>query len=337
MEGVTTATTRELIASYGGLGLVCTEFVRVAGEHVSSRFLKRQVRKAPGVALSVQIMGNDARLMAEAASVVSASGADVVDVNLGCPSKTAARKGVGAALLKDRVQLRALLTTMRAAVPGLFSAKLRAGFERSEDALENARAVEAAGADFLAVHPRRRVDFYRGVADWRIIALLRRELSIPVIGNGDVWYAADALRMLEETGCAGVMIGRPALRNPWIFRQIAELHAGQRVFAPSGADVVAHLRRLQASMAVALHGEPAHLVGALKEHLVWLCRAAPNGADLARRLLRLGTLELLLEGVEEAFGALPPDALDLDAFGHHRLEPRAEATPIHDESTCDLS
>ena len=94
--------------------------------------------------------------------------------------------------------------------------------------------------------------------------------------------------------------------------------------------MVAHLRRLQASITVALHGEPAHLVGALKEHLVWLCRAAPNGADLARRLLRLGTLELLLEGVEEAFGALPPDALDLDAFGHHRLEPRAEATLLND-------
>jgi tRNA-dihydrouridine synthase B len=327
MEGVTTASTRQLLASYGGLGLVCTEFVRVAGEQVSRRFLQRQVQKPPGVALSVQIMGNDARLMAEAASVVSAGGADVVDVNLGCPSKTATRKGVGAALLRDRGQLRALLTTMRAAVPRLFSAKLRAGFERSEDALENARVVEAAGADFLAVHPRRRVDFYRGVADWRIIALLRRELSIPVIGNGDVWYAADALRMLEETGCAGVMIGRPALRNPWIFRQISELSAGRSAFAPSGADIVAHLGRLHASMAVGWRGEPAQLVGPLKEHLGYLCRAAPNGDELARRLLRLDTLELLLEAVEDAFGALPPDALALDAFGHRRREPRAEATP----------
>lgn len=329
MEGVTTASTRTLLASYGGLGLVCTEFVRVAGEQVSRRFLTRQVQKPPGVALSVQIMGNDARLMAEAASIVSAGGADVVDVNLGCPSKTATRKGVGAALLRDRDQLRALLTTMRAAVPRLFSAKLRAGFERSEDALANARAVEAAGADFLAVHPRRRVDFYRGVADWRIIALLRRELSIPVIGNGDVWYAADALRMLEETGCAGVMIGRPALRNPWIFRQISDLRAGRSAFAPSGADIVAHVGRLHASMAVGWHGDPAQLVGPLKEHLGYLCRAASNGAELARRLLRLDTLGLLLEAVEEAFGALPPDALDLDAFGHGRREPRAGATLLN--------
>ncbi len=115
----------------------------------------------------------------------------------------------------------------------MFSAKLRAGFEQSGDALDNARWSRRSGADFIAVHPRRRVDYFEGIADWRIIGLLRKELSIPVIGNGDVWYAADALRMLEETGCDGVMIGRPALRNPWIFRQIAELMAGRTPFAPT--------------------------------------------------------------------------------------------------------
>src|SRR5690242_8265528 len=190
MEGVTTAGIRALLASYGPVGLVCTEFVRVAGESVSKRHLARQVQKVPGVALSVQIMGNDAELMAEAASVMAVAGADVVDVNLGCPSKTAARKGVGAALLKDRAALGRLLGAMRAAVPGPFSAKLRAGFEQSDDALDNARVVEESGADFLAVHPRRRIDYFSGTADWRIIALLHRRLSIPVIGNGDVWYAS---------------------------------------------------------------------------------------------------------------------------------------------------
>jgi nifR3 family TIM-barrel protein len=216
MEGITKASIRALLARYGPIGLVCTEFVRVAGESVSRRHLAEQVEKAPGVALSVQIMGNDPTLMAEAAGVMALAGADVVDVNLGCPSKTAARKGVGAALLKDGVALGRLLGAMRGAVPGLFSAKLRAGFEQSDAALDRARVVEQSGADFLAVHPRRRVDYFEGIADWRIIRLLRKQLSIPVIGNGDVWYAADALRMLEETGCDGVMIGRPALRNPWI-------------------------------------------------------------------------------------------------------------------------
>lgn len=320
MEGVTTSSIRALIASYGPIGLVCTEFVRVAGESVSRRHLTQQVQKAPGVALSVQIMGNDAALMAEAAGVMAEGGADVVDVNLGCPSKMAARKGVGAALLKDRVALARLLARMRAAVPGLFSAKLRAGFENSDDALHNARVVEDAGADFVAVHPRRRVDYFEGTADWRIIRLLRRELSIPVIGNGDVWYAEDARRMLEETRCDGVMIGRPALRNPWIFRQIADLAAGRAPFTPSGADVVAHLERLHAAMASGFDGPPERLVGPLKEHLVFLCRALPRRAEVGRGLLRVGTTRLLLEAAAEIFAPLDAEQLDLDARGRYSLE-----------------
>lgn len=327
MEGITSDVTRDLLASYGPLGLVCTEFVRVAGEKVSRRHLERQVKKPNGVALSVQIMGNDAPLMAEAAAVVAAAGADVVDVNLGCPSKMAARKGVGAALLKDPLALRALLTTMRAAVPGLFSAKLRAGFDTSATALDNARVVERAGADFLTVHPRRRVDFYRGTADWRIIALLSHELSIPVVGNGDVWYAEDALRMLEETGCRAVMIGRPAIRNPWIFRQIDDLRAGREPFAPSGADVFSHLARLQERLLDGFDGRVERVVGPLKEHLGFLSRAVPDGGALGRSLLRLKTPELLLEAAEEALRPLPPEALDLDARGRYRLEQSGSMTP----------
>lgn len=336
MEGVTTASIRALLASYGPLGLVCTEFVRVAGESVSKRHLARQVQKVPGVALSVQIMGNDRTLMAEAAGVMALAGADVVDVNLGCPSKTAARKGVGAALLKDRPALGRLLGSMRAAVPGLFSAKLRAGFERSDDALENARVVEQCGADFIAVHPRRRVDYYQGTADWRIIRLLKKQLSMPVIGNGDVWYAADALRMLEETGCDGVMIGRPALRNPWIFRQIAELMAGRAPFAPTGADVASHVVRLYADMASGFEGPPARLAGPLKEHLGYLCRSLPARADVSRRLLRLDTPSLLLEAAAEAFTPLAAEQLDLDAAGRHGLERSGQATflPPGGEQPC---
>jgi len=320
MEGITTASIRALLATYGPLGLVCTEFVRVAGESVSKRHLARQVQKAHGVPLSVQIMGNDAELMAEAAGVMALAGADVVDVNLGCPSKTAARKGVGAALLKDRAALGRLLVAMRAAVPGLFSAKLRAGFDRSDDALDNARVVEQSGADFITVHPRRRVDYFSGIADWRIIGLLRRQLSIPVIGNGDVWYAADALRMLEETGCAGVMVGRPALRNPWIFRQIAELSAGRAPFAPSGLDVAAHLERLHSVMAAGFDGPPERLAGPLKEHLGFLCRSLPDRTAVSRRLLRLQTPASLLEAAAEIFTPLEADQLDLQASGRHALE-----------------
>lgn len=313
MEGVTNAAVREVLASYGPVGLVCTEFVRISGGHISRTHLKRQVEKLPGVPLSVQVMGNDPDLMAEAGAVMAEAGADVVDLNLGCPTNGAVRKGVGAALLRQPELLARLLTTMRRAVPGLLSAKLRAGFDTTDDALSNARLVEDSGLDYLAVHPRRRVDHYNGSADWRIVALIRRELRIPVVGNGDIWYAQSALRMFEETGCDAVMLGRPALRNPWIFRQISEVLAGREPFRPTGADVALHLRRLAAGLAArAGHSEESPL-GPLKEQLGYLCRSVKDGVLLQRRLQRLPTLPLLLEAADEGFGALPIESLDLGA------------------------
>jgi nifR3 family TIM-barrel protein len=311
MEGVTNAAVREVLASYGPVGLVCTEFVRIAGVAISPPYLRRQVEKVAGVPLSVQVMGNDPELMAEAGAVVARAGADVVDLNLGCPTHNAARKGVGAALLKQPDKLSALLKTMRHKVPGLLSAKLRAGFDTSDDALQNARLVEEAGLDYLAVHPRRRVDHYTGTADWRIIALLRRELRIPVVGNGDAWYARSALRMFEQTGCDAVMLGRPALRNPWIFRQLSQLLAGHEPFQPTGSDLVQHLKRLSVGLASRLREPDQTPLGPLKEQVRYLCRAIPNSLELERRLLRQPTLELFLEAAEEALSRLPCDALDL--------------------------
>jgi tRNA-dihydrouridine synthase B len=313
MEGVTNAAVREVLASYGPVGLVCSEFVRISGGRISRSYLARQVEKLPSVPLSVQIMGNDPELMAEAGAVVARAGADVVDLNLGCPTNAAVRKGVGAALLKQPELLSRLLTTMRRAVPGLLSAKLRAGFDTTSEALSNARLVQDSGLDYLAIHPRRRVDHYRGSADWRIVALVRRELSIPVVGNGDIWYAQSALRMFEETQCDAVMLGRPALRNPWIFRQLSELLAGREPFRPSGADLARHLRRL--AVALTSHaGDPSNSpLGPLKEQLGYLCRGVPDALAVQRGLQRLPTLELLLEAADETFGAMPTEALDLGA------------------------
>ncbi len=314
MEGVTNAAVRQVLASYGPVGLVCTEFVRISGGRISRSYLKRQVEKLPSVPLSVQVMGNDPELMAEAGAVVAQAGADVVDLNLGCPTNSAVRKGVGAALLKQPELLSCLLRTMRQSVPGLLSAKLRAGFDTTNDALRNARLVQESGLDYLTIHPRRRVDHYRGTADWRIVALVRSELGIPVVGNGDIWHAQSALRMFEETRCDAVMIGRPALRNPWIFRQLDELLCGREPFRPSGADLAQHLRRL--ALAFAAHAdEPSHsALGPLKEQLSYLCRGVPDGANVQRRLQRLPTLELLLEAAEETLGVLPAETLDLGAL-----------------------
>jgi nifR3 family TIM-barrel protein len=315
MEGVTHPSLRALMAERGAIGVVCTEFVRITGNPVSDKVLARHVVRAPGAALSVQVMGNDLANMAEAAELVTARGADIVDINLGCPAPKAVRKGVGSALLKDRRLLSEVVRSMRARTWLPLSAKIRAGFDDAANVVEIAKAVEGAGADFLTVHPRRRTDFYRGVADWRIVARLREVLSIPVVGNGDVWYAADALRMQSETGCVAVMIGRPALRNPWIFTQVAALRARTSAHRPSGADLAAHLRLL--AERCTLDGfSPKGLLGHLKELLLFFARALPPEArEHARQVLRETTVPGVLLGAERWLAPLGAAELDLAPEG----------------------
>lgn len=320
MEGVTHPTLRRLLVERGGLALVCTEFVRITRGPVSERQLKKHVQKAPGTPLSVQVMGNDPERMAEAAAIVSDAGADVVDVNLGCPMPRVVRKGVGAAMLKDLALLDRVLGMMRLATPGLLSAKIRAGYDDSKNVLDIARAVQDAGADFITVHPRRRADLYTGVADWRIIARIKEALDIPVVGNGDVWYAADALRMQQETGCDAVMIGRPVLRNPFIFLQIEQLRSGEPVIHPDGACVLNVLketiRRYEADFAA----EGRRTIGPIKEILRWLARALNDDAAFQREVLRQDTLEAILEVSHDHLAGLGARRLDLDAGGSLGLE-----------------
>jgi nifR3 family TIM-barrel protein len=317
MEGVSHPELRAVVAARGGVGIVCTEFVRVTRSPIPPDRLRREVVKAEGLPLSVQVMGNEAERMAEAAAVVADAGADVVDVNVGCPMPRIVRKGVGAAMLKDPVLLSTVLATMRARTPVLLSAKIRAGFDDAAGTLAIGRVIEEAGVDFLVVHPRRRCDFYDGVADWRIVAALAAELSIPVVGNGDVWYAADVLRMERETGCAAVMIGRPALRNPWIFRQAAELRAGATPFRPSGADVVAHVAEVAHRYVEAGLRNPP---GKLKELLRFVGRAIDDGGRFIHGVVRERDVAGVLAATERAFAHRGPDEVDLDAHGTLALE-----------------
>ncbi len=324
MEGVSHPTFRALMGARGGLDLVCTEFVRISPAPLSPKHMRRSVAIADGpdgspLPLSVQVMGNDAAKMAEAAALVAEAGASVVDVNMGCPMPRVVKKGVGAAMLEDPALLRDVLGQMREKVPGLLSAKIRAGFDDAANVVQIARIVEDAGADFIAVHPRRRCDFYEGVADWRIVRTLADELRIPVIGNGDVWYAADALRMERETGCAAVMIGRPAMRNPWIFQQIDDLRAGREPFAPSGDDLLAWLHEVSAIYARVFHKKRGP-IGKLKELVRWFGRAVDDEGAFRRIALRIHTVDELHRVAEEHLARLPPERIDLHADGHLGLE-----------------
>ena len=316
MEGVTHPTFRRLIAAHGGIGMLCTEFVRVSRAPLSAKALRAAVVKAPGLPLSVQVMGNDATKMAEAAGLIASAGADVVDINLGCPMPRVVRQGVGAAMLKDPQLLTDVLGAMRAQVPTTLSAKIRAGFDDAAGVVRIARVVQDAGVDFITVHPRRRCDFYEGVADWRIVRTLRQELTIPVVGNGDVWYARDALRMEAETGCDAVMIGRPALRNPWIFRQIGELRRGEPPFRPSGDDVLTWLLTVRD----AYDDQFARTVGKLKELISWIGRAVDDGGRFRYAALRAPDTDAIVRLAEHTLAGLPPERLDLDAEGSLAFE-----------------
>ncbi len=320
MEGVGHPMFREQIASRGGVGMVCTEFVRVSRAPLSPVALRREVIKVPGVPLSVQVMGNDADKMADAAMHVADAGADVVDINLGCPMPRVVKKGVGAAMLKDPVLLYDVLCAMRASTPCLLSAKIRAGFDDAANVVAIAETVQSAGVDFIAVHPRRRCDFYEGVSDWRIIKTLVDALDIPVVGNGDCWYASDAPRMIAETGCAAVMIGRPAIRNPWIFSQIASLAAGEAPFDPSGDDVLAWFLDTRARYRAAYGGGKRGALGKLKELIRWFGRAINDERVLMNKALRTRDEDEMVALIEAGLKGLAAEQIDLDAHGRHRFE-----------------
>lgn len=311
MEGITNPTFRAHVARLGGLGVACTEFVRVTDHALSHKSLAKHVERSFGVPLCVQVMGTSPERLQEAAALMVQAGADVVDLNLGCPAPRVVRKGAGSAMLKDPTLLFEVVSAMREAVPGPLSAKIRAGFDDKTHVVKIAQTLEAAGVDWIAVHPRRRSDFYDGVADWRIIRLLVEGLSIPVIGNGDVWYAADALRMRQETGCDAVMIGRPAMRNPFIFRQIAELQAGRTPAAISGEELFEWIVALMRDLERFHRGSKRGPVGKLKELLTYFAKAIPDGGVVRKTALRIQTTNEILCYLKKELASRPAECLDL--------------------------
>jgi len=325
MEGITSPPVRELFAARGGVDVVCTEFVRVTSDPLSPKVLARHMGQAPPAKLSVQVMGNDLTQMGDAARLVTKAGADIVDLNLGCPAPKAVRKGVGSAMLKSPTLCEKVISVMREATHLPLSAKMRAGYDDSSQVLEIASALAEAGIDFLTIHPRRRVDFYGGVADWRIIRLLVSRLPIPVIGNGDIWYADDALRIRRETGCAGVMLGRGALRNPFIFRQIEALERGEPCPEVDGAMLYAHLVDLAELFRERL--PESAKTGLLKEQVRYVGRAVRDGGSFMKAAFLTQSSGALLEVARERLVDLPAEALDLGISGP-RLERSGSAIAV---------
>jgi nifR3 family TIM-barrel protein len=181
--------------------------------------------------LSVQIFGSDPGILAEAAAIVESKGADIVDINFGCSVRKVVKTGSGVALMRTPDRTKALLTAVRKAIRIPLTIKIRSGWDASgREALNIARIAQDCGVDAIAVHPRTAGQQFRGRADWSIIAAVKKSVGIPVIGNGDIVSARDALKMLEETGCDAVMIGRRAIGSPAIFsRVIARINGEEPV------------------------------------------------------------------------------------------------------------
>lgn len=242
MAGQTNHAFRALCRMMGDCGLVCTELISSTALQTKGsrrKTLQRFDWDEAESPFAVQLFGSDPAVMAEAARMVADLGADIVDINMGCWVPKVAKKGGGAALLKDVDSAAAVVEAVVQAVDVPVTVKVRSGWQRGQPtAVTFARAAEQIGVQAVAVHARYADQGFSGQADWDIIRQVKAAVrSIPVFGNGDVFSAADARRMIETTGCDGVMIGRAALGNPWIFRQIAhELRTGEPLPAPTVAE-----------------------------------------------------------------------------------------------------
>jgi tRNA-dihydrouridine synthase B len=218
-----------LLAKQSGCALVYSEMISAnALVRESTKTIKMLDSSAEEKPLSVQIFGTEPAIMAEAARMVASSGADLLDINCGCAVKKIAKTGSGVALMRQPKTAETLFRTVRRTIDIPLTIKIRSGWDDSgRQAIEFARMAEACGIDAIAVHPRTAAQGFRGHSDWSIIAAVNEAVSIPVIGNGDILCARDAVQMEAETGCDGIMIGRAAIGNPWIFSRYLALKAGQ--------------------------------------------------------------------------------------------------------------
>jgi len=288
MAGITEAPFRGICKRMGA-ALTCTEMISAKGLHynpdaaVSRALLTFDPAEVP---CGVQLFGSEPDIMAEqAARIVAEYGDDValIDINMGCPVTKVVAKGEGSALMRTPALAAEILSRVAAAVPVLVTAKFRTGWDESErNAAEFARTLEAAGAAALCVHGRTRQQFYRGHADWGIIAEVKAAVGVPVIGSGDVFSAADAQAMFERTGVDAVMVARGAQGNPWIFREArALLDRDEELPAPTPFERI-DMAREHACSLVAFGGE--HAVARMRKHVGWYIVGMPGASHVRERV-----------------------------------------------------
>ncbi len=245
MQDVTDLPFMRVIGEYGAPDYFFTEFLRVhAHSRLDPGILDSVTRHGTGRPVFAQLIGEDIPHMVRTVRLFDPHPVAGIDLNMGCPAPKVYKKNVGGGLLRDPAKVDDLLAALREACDGLFTVKMRIGFEDTRHFDAVLESVNRHRVDLLSVHGRTVKEMYRSEVHYDWIRRAREAAVCPVLANGNVATAADAARVLAETGCAGVMIGRGAIRNPWIFRQIREYHAGRTPFAPTLADAHAYVRRL---------------------------------------------------------------------------------------------
>lgn len=303
LAGITNLPFR-LLAKASGCGLVCSEMVSANGLVYKSAKTEQMLNSAAEEKpLSVQIFGSDPDIVAEAAAIVEAKGADILDINFGCSVRKVVKTGSGVALMRKPDLAKALLTAVRRVVGIPLTIKIRSGWDASgEEAVNIAAIAQDCGVDAIAVHPRTATQQFRGRADWSVIAAVKKNVGIPVIGNGDIVSADDALRMLAETGCDAVMIGRKAIGDPAIFtRVLARLNGEETVNENLSLRFDTMIRYLKASVE---HIGEETACRMMRSRLGWFTRGMRNSSKFRESIKHLSSEQEgldLIEAYRETF------------------------------------
>jgi len=285
-----------------GAGLVCMEMVSAKAIYYNNKNTDTLMEIHPGEGpASLQLFGSDPVIISEMAKRIEERPFAFLDINMGCPVPKVVNNGEGSALMKNPKLVEEILSSLVKAVKKPVTVKIRKGFDDNNvNAVEIAKIAEGCGVAAVAVHGRTREQYYSGQADWDIIARVKEAVKIPVIGNGDVTSPQAAEELLKQTGCDGVMIGRGAQGNPWIFREVTQyLQTGELVEPPTNLEKKELILR-HAALQLEYKGEYTG-VREMRKHLSWYTVGLPHSARFRQMINTMETMEELLAGVEQIF------------------------------------